>query len=602
MYLVKPAPEPGWPVREIVYSAVMGVVMLVALVEWVLWVTVFSYCLTQVFRKAEHWTIRVLCVTIGCSFWIMRLLFLPVMLVTLPLPSYITGLWPADLVGFLQWFAFWMFTLLLIVPSLVCIWELSLNRLQPASALNKSIPKLTKASAPKIAIVMPVYQESLDVLVDAIQSIVHSQYPKNCMHLFVSFDSDDVDGLFKETLEKFHVSPFDNMPTHIDIACSGVRITFSRFPHAGKRACQQSTYNLFKRTYAHYGYQWDNVLVLFMDSDCRLDSNALRGFAHDMYASPGNSRRTLAMTGLITASSPRLSLLSLLQDVEYVHGQLFDRAVESGCGAVTCLPGALTIVRYSAFDRMAPHYFAPSTSTIDSLFNYARTQLGEDRWLTHLFMIGAKRRGQLRLCTTARCKTAAVSSWTDLVKQRRRWFLGFIANEAAMLTDCRLWRRYPVLLAVRFLHDAVRTTALVFFVLFLALATSERTVEQLPVGFLFVSLGLNWLLMLYFAAVLHRFKVLLYPVMFVVNPFLNLWYMVYAVVTASQRTWGGPRASAGETHGTSNVDGEKREDPNHDDGCTTSLVQPPDALDGCLRVEAKNVKPKTKDTSHKQQR
>ncbi|RYP78352.1 hypothetical protein DL771_000537 [Monosporascus sp. 5C6A] len=43
---------------------------------------------------------------------------------------------------------------------------------------------------------------------------------------------------------------------------------------------------------------------------------------------------------------------------------------------------------------------------------------------------------------------------------------------------------------------------------------------------------------------LERFKIWLYPMMFVLNPFFNWWYMVYRIFTASQRTWGGPRADA----------------------------------------------------------
>lgn len=50
--------------------------------------------------------------------------------------------------------------------------------------------------------------------------------------------------------------------------------------------------------------------------------------------------------------------------------------------------------------------------------------------------------------------------------------------------------------------------------------------------------------MLYFGIKLRRWKMLLYPLMFVVNPFFNWYYMVYGIFTAGQRTWGGPRADA----------------------------------------------------------
>lgn len=260
----------------------------------------------------------------------------------------------------------------------------------------------------------------------------------------------------------------------------------------------------------------------------------------------------LAMTGIITSTTEKNSLITILQDMEYIHGQLFERSVESGCGAVTCLPGALTMLRFSAFRKMAKYYFADKAEQCDDLFDYGKCHLGEDRWLTHLFMIGAKERYQIQLCTGAFCKTEAVQTYRSLLKQRRRWFLGFITNEVCMLTDIRLWKRYPLLCIVRFMQNTIRTTALLFFIMVLSIITTSNKIKNLPVGFIAVSLGLNWLLMLYFGAKLRRFKIWLYPIMFVINPFFNWVYMVYGIFTAGQRTWGGPRADAGsaDTHTT----------------------------------------------------
>ncbi len=80
----------------------------------------------------------------------------------------------------------------------------------------------------------------------------------------------------------------------------------------------------------------------------------------------------------------------------------------------------------------------------------------------------------------------------------------------------------------------------------ISLITTSQRITNLPVGFIAVSLGLNWLLMLYFGAKLGRYKIMLYPLMFVLNPFFNWLYMVYGIFTAGQRTWGGPRADAGK--------------------------------------------------------
>lgn len=80
----------------------------------------------------------------------------------------------------------------------------------------------------------------------------------------------------------------------------------------------------------------------------------------------------------------------------------------------------------------------------------------------------------------------------------------------------------------------------------ISLLTTSQSPKNLPIGFIAVSLGLNWALMLYFGAKLGRHKLMLYPIMFVINPFFNWIYMVYGIFTAGQRTWGGPRADAGK--------------------------------------------------------
>ncbi|KAL8911182.1 MAG: hypothetical protein Q9171_003588 [Xanthocarpia ochracea] len=532
-----------WPKNDIIYVSIMGTVMIGAFLEWFLWLAAFIYCLVKVFQKAEHYTIRLLAIIMIILFTLLRAIFLPIMVVTLPLPSRVTQYFPKSMVGFLQWFAFWSFAALLTIPWLFCVFQLVTNSLGRTKRMKQVLDENT---APKTVIVMPVYKEEPDVLVTAIDSVVDCDYPPSCLHVFLSFDGDQEDELYLNTIERLGVPlTLESYPKSIDVTYRKARITVSRFPHGGKRHCQKSTFKLIDKIYTEYLKRNDNLFILFIDSDCILDKVCIQNFMYEMELKPGSKQNMLAMTGIITSTTEKNSLITLLQDMEYIHGQLFERSVESGCGAVTCLPGALTMLRFSAFRRMAKYYFADKAEQCDDLFDYGKCHLGEDRWLTHLFMIGAKERYQIQLCTGAFCKTEAVQTYRSLLKQRRRWFLGFITNEVCMLTDIRLWKRYPLLCIVRFMQNTIRTTALLFFIMVLSIITTSNKVKNLPVGFIAVSLGLNWLLMLYFGAKLRRFKIWLYPVMFIINPFFNWVYMVYGIFTAGQRTWGGPRADAG---------------------------------------------------------
>lgn len=470
------------------------------------------------------------------------------MIVTLPLPSQVVKVWPVRMVGVLQWFAFWSFAGLLTVPWLFCVYQIVTHQLGRTKRIKQI---LDEVSAPKVVIVMPCYKEEPEVLITAINSVVECDYPPSCIHVFLSFDGDQEDELYLNTIEKLGVPlTLETYPKSIDVAYRGARVTVSRFPHGGKRHCQKMTFKLIDKVYQEYLRRNDNLFILFIDSDCILDRVCLQNFVYDMELSPGNRRDMLAMTGVITSTTKKHSLITLLQDMEYIHGQLFERTVESGCGAVTCLPGALTMLRFSAFRRMAKYYFADKAEQCEDLFDFAKSHLGEDRWLTHLFMIGAKKRYQIQMCTSAFCKTEAVQTMASLIKQRRRWFLGFITNEVCMLTDWRLWKKYPVLVLVRFMQNTIRTTALLFFIMVLAMLSTAKTIADLPVGFIAISLGLNWLMMVYFGAKLRRYKIWLYPLMFILNPFLNWYYMVYGIFTAGQRTWGGPRADAAAADST----------------------------------------------------
>lgn len=46
--------------------------MLAALLEWFLWLAAFVYCLWKVFRKAEHWTVKLLAIIVGVAFVLLR--------------------------------------------------------------------------------------------------------------------------------------------------------------------------------------------------------------------------------------------------------------------------------------------------------------------------------------------------------------------------------------------------------------------------------------------------------------------------------------------------------------------------------------------------
>lgn len=204
-----------------------------------------------------------------------RLIFLPIMIVTLPLPPQVVRYFPHQAVEFLQWFAFWSFSGLLIVPWLLCIYQLVTHSLGRTKKIKHI---LDETSAPKIVIVMPCYKEVPDILIRTIDSLVDSDYPSSCIHTFLSFDGDQEDDLYLSTIERLGVPLVrrSGFPTSIDVTYRNARITISRFPHGGKRHCQKKTFKLIDKVYTDYLKVNDNLFVLFIDSDCILDKTCIQ--------------------------------------------------------------------------------------------------------------------------------------------------------------------------------------------------------------------------------------------------------------------------------------------------------------------------------------
>jgi chitin synthase len=560
-------------------------ILVAAFLESFLWVGAFLYCFAKAFMKANHWSVRVLAVLFSILHIVMKGVFLPIMVVTLPLPRQIVQYFPEVLTGALRYVAFYSFAGMLIVPWLVCLYRVIVY---PVGRHKRVRGSLNERTAPKVMVVMPVYKEPPDILWTALNSVVHCDYPAACIHVFLSFDGDDIDELYLKTIERLGVPiTLKEFPKSIDVTYSGARVTVSRFPHGGKRQCQKWTFLLIDKIYKRYMEFKDDLFILFIDSDCILDPVCIQNFMYDMELRPGNKRDMLAMTGIITCRTDKHSFLTLLQDTEYLHGQLFERSVEAGCGAVSCLPGALTLLRFSAFRNVARFYFSDKAEQCDDIFDYAKQVLGEDRWLTHLFMLGACKPYLIQLSTSAFCKTEAVQTFRALLKQRRRWFLGFMTNEVCMLTDARLWKQYPLLLLLRLTTLTVRTTSMLLLITLVAVATTSQEAAVLPWEFMLMSLGLGWVMMFYFAIKLHRWKALLYPLMWFCIPFFNWIFMVYGIFTAGQRTWGGPRADAGAAD--SNITAQQAIEHARDTGDDLNVV--PETFRPAAQTRKRHTRP-----------
>ncbi|KAF8969275.1 hypothetical protein BGZ46_010724, partial [Entomortierella lignicola] len=263
---------------------------------------------------------------------------------------------PALVITISQYTSFGLVGLLLVMPTVISVNQIMTS---PRDVKEKLEAVRATSTFPRVLIVMPVYNELPEVLHVAICSAIDGDYPKEHLHIFISFDNDAISDLYRALIRNLGI-PADGeyYPPVLDLYFRGVQITVSRFPHGGKRLTQKKTFGLINSIYKEYPDKTDHLFVLFIDSDIVLPASTIANFVWDMELKP-NSKRLLAMTGVITVTTKEdITFLNLLQDIEYVHGQFIGRAIESAVGGCVTLPGALTIFRYSAFLESYDEYFA----------------------------------------------------------------------------------------------------------------------------------------------------------------------------------------------------------------------------------------------------
>jgi cellulose synthase/poly-beta-1,6-N-acetylglucosamine synthase-like glycosyltransferase len=378
---------------------------------------------------------------------------------------------------------------------------------------------------------MPIYNENAESLQKAINSVLNLDYPKKLIHLYMAFDegvSDkNSDGCVK-FFEKYNLNPKDSRK-RIDIDLDGVIVSICRFEHGGKKSAQ---YGAFKEMESDNN-DLENVLVFFIDSDIILKSNALSHFTYYL-----KNYKKSALTGIISCiASENPNFLTFYQDIEYISGQIFWRNLEVFFGSTTCLPGAFTILKYTFLKKVSEKYFN-SNEYIDDT-DYQRFYLGEDRYLTHLLM--EVEPWQLGFCEAARCKTDAPNTLSALLKQRRRWYLGHMANDTWMISSLKLWKTYPLLCLFNLLNNT-RNTSIYIYLLYFVLLLNKETSVMLWTVFIIVPIIMNWFfIMIYSFKIKRKMNFVFYLAILLFQPILSMMYMYYTIWTIKQKSWGGIR-------------------------------------------------------------
>lgn len=274
--------------------------------------------------------------------------------------------------------------------------EISNPNNSEVGAASVDSTEVAPVELPCVTVVMPIYNEPITTLMTAVNSVIEVEYPLTRMHLVLAFDDDKITDIYLALMhcliDSSSASKYkkqqESVPSHkegtyplmCDIFYRNLLVTSCRFKHGGKRHAQMCAYQYLE---AKYNDRASKPLLLFIDSDIQLDTFSISYFVHDFVVkkkTPNHPQRD-AMTGLITCkTSDTYNFWKVLQDTEYIESQMLHRNAEDYLGSVSCLPGALTMMRFEALQSVSHIYFNEMEAT-DSL-DFQRCHLGEDRYLT----------------------------------------------------------------------------------------------------------------------------------------------------------------------------------------------------------------------------
>jgi cellulose synthase/poly-beta-1,6-N-acetylglucosamine synthase-like glycosyltransferase len=457
-------------------------------------------------------------------------MFIPIFLSTIPSTILKISIPGTDIIlGILTWTNI----VLAAVPLILAIVTISMYKIPKIEELKKF-----RYNSKNVNIIMPIYNEDPDSLWRAIESVVNLDYNNDKLRLYLSFDegvpsNNTLNSVaFVKLLERFSIDPYDKR-SRINVNIKDVNIIICRFDHGGKKSAQYGGFKEVEKDARVLKYDLNNSLVFFIDSDIILKSDSLLQFTYYL-----ETFRKSALTGLISCiASENAKFITFYQDIEYISGQIFWRNLESYFQSTSCLPGAFTILKYRFFKQVSNSYFN-STEYIDNA-DYQRFYLGEDRYLTHLLM--EIEPGQLGFCEAARCKTDAPNTVMALLKQRKRWYLGHIANDTWMISSLKLWKNYPLLCLFNLLNNT-RNTSIYIYLLYFVLLLNKEVPLLLWILFIVLPILCNWFFIIVYAIKIKRkMNMIYYIAILLLQPLFSMMYMYYTIYTIKTNSWGGVR-------------------------------------------------------------
>ena len=133
-------------------------------------------------------------------------------------------------------------------------------------------PTPISAQLPMTLVIIPCYLEPLASVLASVNSVAHSVYTHDQIHIFLSFDGPqnmDVYAQFVNTVGARKNSSRQSPCAEISIG--NAMLTVCMFEHGGKRRCQAQTMAYMKQYHDEYFQNVSDTCILLLDSDTTID-------------------------------------------------------------------------------------------------------------------------------------------------------------------------------------------------------------------------------------------------------------------------------------------------------------------------------------------
>ncbi|SPO30524.1 uncharacterized protein UTRI_06454 [Ustilago trichophora] len=324
----------------------------------------------------------------------------------------------------------------------------------------------------KIVSLVPVYKESTQDVLDTVDSIIHDNpvRPQDFNIIAIMADGFDVedDVIIQETICRVDDSPYFSWK----IRESAFRLQFGyrmglpimivrKVKNAGKKDSLIFAFDLFNSDNEATGHCNSEARAMVLDHIRRLynqpdleyfdfvfctdaDTKILAGSVNvlaDRLMDEGE--QTVGACGIVEADfeKPGRSLRTCglwyfwdhFQGFQYTYGQWIRRRSESSWGRVTCMPGAITMLRTGSILGQASAEYRKHVQD-GNLINRQVQYQGTDRRLCWS-IISRSKSVRTVLETRAACFTIPPQSLSHYLSQRRRWGSNAYFNAFVTLTQ-----------------------------------------------------------------------------------------------------------------------------------------------------------------------